>query len=911
MEYIEWNKLLFTQFFKKEMAGQEVYSLQVSPVLLDSLISGGYNSYLRSIKWKVPVSKNFFEELGILIKVSKERVKKHKTYPPEYFGLLIFLIVACAEGDSEQLNLNNVYDRINRFASDILGTQRWSDISRKTSRDIIAEGWKFLQEWTEINNLNYGKFVDYKAVTNPYANSILRHVLINQGHLDNILDLLIDKGYIPGELITREKWVDVLANNSQRIKAPKAFFDLLKEDSAICNGILGYIEGYIEENFNDRAIASPSSNNRKPAIPLRISVNFSKFSNRVTDVFVRAYSHDLSSDEIFINGSRYGMEYELAGYSNKLVLPVHQALDGFTYKSQQGQRFNLQTGIKWLVINQELEEWVESSMLENASSFAVLCSNSFTEQLTKSGLSFKTYYTTHDEIVFLRFSSLNVEQHNQLLTILGLQTQKSGRIILEGAFVTDRRTTIFQEMPYRFSYSGYVDEPVLVAVASGETEVPLEKKENILQDGTTIYYWVLPHGLLNKEFKIKEVTSNNYSHLTFTLRTIEEPSMERAGFFLKDKVGNYWRESTPADIIDMPSRVYDNITEFNQYYYPKVKYFVKEQNNFLVYDHSINPEYNPDHLGDLLLRYISNATNINTSSFPFLLQQVYSSLPRAQANRIMYQWRSLGYIDYEDFGKGIKVNDSTLFFLPYHGGILAYLTGKRSNSFITQLKEYCSKNGIDFIVEPHSEENPKVFPQKIMLFSKYPLKEKFTRLCSHFDITIKANEVYQLYALYYQLGMKEYIEMLQGADQYDNDHHRKQVFNAEKLGWDDSVARIEDIPSPALIKYDGFKDNSIEFVFKMDTGIVKIKDYSLVLLYLLKHHGKEVLYRKFNKTGFSDLLVSSKLPLPYWLEKALMLCTASNPRFDAGVRVYSHIPDTIIDYIETKLQIKIKYPANV
>jgi len=298
MFYFQWNKILLEYFFNHENENKEIYNFYIDQTILNNISTdkNGKEDFVNSIRLKIPRNKRFFDEFSNLYDNSSQKFLLGNQISikttPEFFGFLLFLVLALTEGEDDLFNINNVYGRINIYGKAVLQA-KWSEINTNVSSKLISKSWGFLSTWA--NETKKGKLGFYRPITktsNPFAESIARHALITRGHLSRILDILDDTTVSPGENISDSQLSNILTGNAKEIGFSEYILESIKETSESKNNILSLVREYIYENYTERRKPSAASRNSKIAIPLKIVLNLpSGFSKKIDQIAVRAYSY--------------------------------------------------------------------------------------------------------------------------------------------------------------------------------------------------------------------------------------------------------------------------------------------------------------------------------------------------------------------------------------------------------------------------------------------------------------------------------------------------------------------------------------------------------------------------------------------------------------------------------------------
>jgi hypothetical protein len=921
--YYEWNKLLLNYFFNYENEGKRTYNLFIDRKILNDLAGSesGYEDFIKSIESKISRGGNFFSEFETLYEKSQQKFllegKLVLRKTPEYFGFLMFLIFALSEGDDDKFNITNIYGRINIYGANAFN-KKWKKITTQISKRLLDPAWFFLEYWAnKIHNGKLGSFQTVQTGEKIHARRIAAHVLFHYGHLNRLLDVLVENDILPGEEIPTSKLISLMTENERKIGISALLLDIPTENSDLAKNIISLIKGMIKNAYTERTKASSESKRSIPPIPLRLVLRLpSGFSKTIETTGLRAYSHELMEDKIQVDSKEYLINYQIAGLSEILAVPATALSKNIEYFSEESkQRFFYSDGSKWLLKNHVVNEWIESAIPCNDSTLLLFGSDSLLLELPKEQYNnYKQYSLPIPNKVLLKFELLSTEQFKQLVHIVNPETEYEGKIQLHGTFLSNRRTTIYKEFEYSFEYTGEVDNPELRAkVMEEDISYDLIKNEQTDPEGQKYYLWKLPDNFpQDAKFKVVEANSNVKSHLTYQLSAMGHSEPESRNFFLKDEEGKYLGEATSADIFDLPNNFINSATSNLVKYLAYQKLYRK---NFLCFYGEYSQyagkelfDYKKEQEGNLLLNYLNSNPSINTTEFYQMIQYLDSSADIKAAKRMMYYWRYLGYLDFQSYGGKVSVNKGSILYLQTDRGIKAVITGARMEDRIPLLEKKCKQLGLKLITEDHSSIRSHLLPQKIIIYDAYAFGlEKLKRIAAEFNLQLNNERVvYQLAAFYNQVGLQTFYEKLSAKDIYEQGHHRKQYFDLSRLKWEETTKDISSLNQPLLIRYNGFKDNSVKHLFVSNNIQYILPEYSLAVFYLLWINERSVLRRKINP-GYntSDLFVPIQLPLPYWIEKGLLLSNASIPYIGrvSGIayRIYEKIPDSIISYIADKL----------
>ena len=151
IRYSVWNEKLVNHFFNENYCEIEIGCLPVSEELFQDITDYAYTfeDFVYAIRKEIS-SDNFITHLEKLYKNSIPREYDGRIIRkqiPDYFGMLMFLILALSEDEGENMSVSNVYDRINNYGQEVFDI-KWSDMTSVVARDILEPIWASLEDWS-------------------------------------------------------------------------------------------------------------------------------------------------------------------------------------------------------------------------------------------------------------------------------------------------------------------------------------------------------------------------------------------------------------------------------------------------------------------------------------------------------------------------------------------------------------------------------------------------------------------------------------------------------------------------------------------------------------------------------------------------------------------------------------------
>jgi hypothetical protein len=925
LKYSVWNEKLVNHFFNENYSEIEIGCLPVSEELFQVLSDYAFTfeDFIYAIRVEIS-SNNFLTRLEKLHKNSLPREHNGRSVRkpiPDYFGMLMFLILALSEDEGENMSVANVYDRVNNYGQHVFNT-KWSDLTSSVARDVLEPIWASLEDWsTNYLKAKKGSFVrrNPKSKQRKYVSRLERHSLFNSRQFTIIIDLLIADGARPENILSPHDWISFFKKHKEIISQATLILEYISEGSPLQNSVVSFLNNYLKQHFTSESIASEKGIERKP--PLRLKLCFKSIptwpEDPIENIYYRVFSEHLHEDTISHKEQEFELELENKEYSNIINPTLDLEIGGML--SGKENRYMSSKGIYWLGKNHELNEWVEVDYPTNEQVFILVGAQNVFAEIIKEGLIKCSQYTLVDhEHVAVRFKNLDEESFSKVYHLYNPFTKIEGKIELISEFTSERRRCIYKEFNPRFRYIGPSVDAVVVAVSTESNEqltelIPEEREGGKYYKLPTDFHFDNAFQLKEKGGKIKSRYNLYFGDLNSNPKNIRIPC-------LKDHEGinQLVFERKEKDILDIPqsfNRDFD-VRVFNGWYSKLFRLFNGVKNLNAELKDSIGTElFNSK--GDLLLQFTALNENITTYDFPKLIRELDPSISIRFSKVIMAYWRNLGYINFQDYGEAIKVNPTSIMFLQTEYGLKGYLAGYRNEEILNQLKSECKALHIEISMANHATYKNEVYPSKVILFDKRGRIDKFQKLKENMDLHF-VNDiqnalnpryvVYQLACLYTQRSIQEFKSKLDERVTYEGDHHRKRVYDANMLRWVDTIKNVELFEEGTVVRYEGFRDKSMIHIIRY-RGVNKIiNDVSLGVFSTLSEN---VLMKRESETkvGYYNLLVPFFLGLPFWIERGLVLLNAELPDLESNkgisYRLYRDINERIIEVLELKLDQKI------
>ena len=921
LKYAVWNEKLVNHFFNENFSEIEIGCFPVSEELFQEITDYNYSyeDFVFSLRIEIS-SDDFFTHLKKLYdnSIPREYNGRNIRKPiPDYFGMLMFLILALSEDEGENMTVANVYDRINNYGQEVF-SNKWSDITSSVSRDNLEPIWESLEEWsTHYLKRKKGSFIrrNPKSKQRKYVSRIERHSLFNSKQFTIIIDLLIADGFRPETYINPQNWISFFKKHAQKITQSVLILEYISDGSPLQSSVVAFLNNYLKNHFTNESIASERGIERTP--PLKLKICFKSIpmwpEDPIEEVFYRVSSDNLQEDVIVQNAIKFKIRQETIEFSNSINASI-KLEDGAMFKGNVN-RYMTSKEMYWLGKNHKLNEWIELDQPTNDQSIILIGpQEAFTQILSESSIQSSQFAINNHNSVAVRFKNLDEFSFEKVYSLYNPYTKIEGKIELISVFTGDRRKCIYKEFNPKFRYVGPSVDPTIVALSTDDKKQLVELIQ-VEEEGHK--YYTLPSDFNYPNFfrvyekggKIKSRYNLYYGDLNSTAKNIHIP-------FPKDHEGlnQVEIEIKKMDILDIPesfNRDYD-VTLFNEWHSNLFNLFKGVKDLNYKGDESSSTEF-LNRKGDLLLQFVALSHNITTYDFPKLIKELDPSISSRFCKKIMIYWRNLGYIDFQDYGQTIKINPTSIIFLQTKAGLKGFLSGYRNEQILNQLKAECKALHIDFSIVNHSSYKNEVYPSKVVLFDKRGNIDKYQKLKDSLGLHFVNNlqnslnpeyVVYQLACFYTQKSVSEFKLNLEKRITYNGDHHRKRWYDAETLHWTDTTQDVDELEDGTVVRYEGFRDNSMIHVIRSCGKNKIINDVSLAVFSTLS--GDEVKKQSSqNQVENYDLFVPFFLGLPFWIERGLIMLNAELPELkkhnNINYRLYRNINKRIIEVLKLKL----------
>ncbi|MEA5468506.1 hypothetical protein [Spirulina sp. 06S082] len=384
LEYLDWNELIASHFFRSEKRVQPVY-LYVTESLINELGSdrgGDLQDFIKTLNTGVPwVTRH---NQGICQKALQSwenwRDNPHYnsdySYPPYIGYLTLFVLAAGIEGD---FSSNSYYPRLRSLLGEELKTGQYPSFEK------MHQLWEDLEQWAnEDTNGEWGIFNCITIGQNRHISFPLAQMLLTEEEQKNLPNIFAEADLDPLSLPSETAIASLLSLHGKQYLRSHTL-NLLNENDERCQIL---IERILEElNHWDGSVIE--TNSKIYYGNLRLCCKLDEIAG-VTEITLRCTSrYDLPENDLDLliegNNEIYSCSEEIGGWSSHLKLNSRN-LDasqfdfdwekGFKMRSQDGEWCFKFSGSPVRILikgqNYDLPGWVETSQLPKEKPFYLL-----------------------------------------------------------------------------------------------------------------------------------------------------------------------------------------------------------------------------------------------------------------------------------------------------------------------------------------------------------------------------------------------------------------------------------------------------------------------------------------------------------------------------------------------------------
>lgn len=385
MNYLSWNKLIASHFFRPEKAGQSVY-LYVTEQLIAQLGQEegvGVADFIRAAKNEYP-GKNICQQ-ALKSKEYWEYRSRYRTDYPHYIGYLaLFALAAGIEGDCAP---HAYYPRLRELLKEKSSKGQYPDF------DKIKILWQELEQWSHEDKAGqYGLFNCVTVGKHKHVGLPLAQTLLTEEERCKLPHIFEAASFDPYEPPLEETLVSQLIKYGRDYLRSRTIERLqdIEDQQGIRQAILEII--IIELESWDGTTEDDSSSGKKVFGTLRLCLKFDRSASNLTFRLRCSTPHEFPEDELLLKTERVDVVNtlscfeEIEGWSSLLKDESSgKVFDASMLDWREGLQLRSPDG-KWLFRLpkspvrvfvrgeiQGLQGMVESSYLPVENSFGLAC----------------------------------------------------------------------------------------------------------------------------------------------------------------------------------------------------------------------------------------------------------------------------------------------------------------------------------------------------------------------------------------------------------------------------------------------------------------------------------------------------------------------------------------------------------
>ncbi|MBK9415438.1 MAG: hypothetical protein IPN61_18805 [Bacteroidetes bacterium] len=782
MTYLEWNNAIIKHFFNPEKEEKEVM-LYFSETIIDEIGNNNFakpdegyiENFYKALRLGVPGidNENYIDRILALEKKYRDGCKGIADvvfeYPPYFSYILAFILPFTSGAANEDFNMNNFHDYVKEFFEEKQLTKNY--VGHIKNRLIDIDGlWKKINDWLmDEKNFSFGILEEIiPPQQRKFVGKFEYHILFRKEQEERLSMVFDENDILPGGAISENEVRRILINNYQRLKLsintknrindPEDYIGrkILKRVLSFYknwNGIIHTVEG--QRGY---------SRNR-----LVLCLDFNLLNQRINLKYFRIFSINgipenlrlEKRDGVFLEDKIHQIN---SFYSNP-ILNCFVDLNTNIQLVDNSARIKYNWKDKKFYIFKKISDfdWVEIPKVDyNAGKTVIICKNIFYENELKywfenisgSKRLFNNNALTNlpNDWLALTVESITDYPH---LTIQELipDPELKPKINFDKSFYIDGK--LFKDkLPIVWLENTETIDKVIAKYEDG-SEIPLNqltKDDEGISSLVNQFTFSDEHiisGNLNQQFKL--VCNNISTHRFLQITDFKKRNNTEIENLLpkRDVIGqltladeNYFKG---IEHFFTQNKIAETIPFQNQ----MNNVFINRQNNE---NYRQSNEYNSQHLGNILIHYISSRGQLGKKEFEdcvfslLLNTNSESNQKKNPAIQLGYLLQDLCYVDYNPEKSIFIINKPHLVIIPTDSGTTFKLIGAIDFKLIKDILNYCRHN-TNITIDIKTDDSNILLPQAIYLNLKQCRHELILPFVRQFNIIFNKFNLYTQFAL--------------------------------------------------------------------------------------------------------------------------------------------------------------------
>jgi len=819
MNYLQWNNAIINHFFNVDNEEKEI-TLYFSEKIIGEIGAKNFENpedgYLE----------DFFKSLRIGINGTTntdyiQRIIDLETrfvggtrgiagtsfnYPP-YLSYLLAFILPFTSGDiQEGFSMSNFHGIAKNYFEEKRLTSNYNKFIRNQLKEIEYL-WNKLNNWLiESNNFGLG-YLEEINDPNPnrkYVSKYEYHILFRKEQEERLSKIFDDNNILPDDTITEGQIRNLLIENSSFLRLSTNTKDKIKQNDYIGDKIVKRALKYYK-NWTGitHIIEGQRGYSRKKLV---LCLDFNILSQRLNFKYFRALTKDALPENSTLKKSNGELINDFSQNSELYSNPINNCFidlkNGVELRDEPHRiKYNWKAKDFYLFKRIPHLDWVEITKVEfNVGKTLIVCTDECYEHIFKewfesiSGT--KKLYTNNSKTLlnegWLAFCVENITKypHHNLPELIPA-LEDNPKINFDKEFYMN--SLIFKDKLPSVWIENFENEKPITAIYEDGSRILLTQNYVVEKDEDGNEF----EALINKYSFTSEHIAKNNKAFKLNCGEINTLRFLRIADFKKIDNNGIEMQLPKRNSIGQIDNIETDFTKGLEHFFSKEKIsIIKPYQNLLDNQNGIfkntvqaksytkQDDYNPYHLGNILINYISTKGKLTKSEFDQAVFKLLESIGseeniKQRANYLRYQLQDNGYIDYNASNSYLCVNKSQLVIKPSDAGITTFLVGARDNFLVNKVIKYALTNSITTNIQ---NENDELFPQVIHLKFKDCSHKRVKGFADTFGFVFKKSGLYTQFALASHFNdiskWEKYIKPVENAIE---DFEGGYVFDIDKL----------------------------------------------------------------------------------------------------------------------------------
>ncbi|MBS2100825.1 hypothetical protein [Carboxylicivirga linearis] len=818
MNYLQWNTAITNHFFNEENEENEV-TLYFSERIILEIGAANFeepeDGYLKDFFTALRIGVNGINNNDYIQRIIdlEDRFLSGTIaiagvpfkYPPYLTYLLAFILPFTSGEVDDSFSMSNFHGVAKKYFED-------KHLTINYDRYIRLNLWRVDYLWTKLSdwlveknefNLGYIEEINDPSQNRKYVSKYEYHILFRKEQEERLSKVFEKENILPDDAISEEQIKNLLLENSSYLKITKKTKDKIDTNDYIGDKIIKRAHRFYKKWTGATHIVDGVRGYARKKLIL--CLDFNTLSQKIKLKYLRVYTKDalpVNSNVNKPNGELINnLTQEIEIYSNP-ILDCFTDLNSNVELRDESNRIKYSWKTKEFYIFKKIShlDWVEIPKVEfNAGKSLIICKKEFYKREldgwfnsflgAKKLLDNNEITNLDNQWLALWIDEITKSPHPAILELQIQQEDKpkinfNKELYFGGSFFKDK-------LPYVWIENTENKNPIYAIFEDEEIKLNQKFETEIDENGKVVGYPINLYNFtdyhlkkINLPFKLKcgEIESQRFLTIT-DFKKVENtiidsilPKRNSIGqitnnsidyskgiehFFSNDKINSI--------------KIFQNILD-NQYSGFKNKTSTSYA--------SVGEHYNPQHVGNILINYISAKGRLTKVDFELIIANLLVATKekgeiKRIADKVRFQLQDTGFIDYNMNTSSLIVNKPHLIIKPTKKGTTTILTGARDNNFIKEIIDYANSNSIT--IDAKSEFG-ELFPQVIFLEFLGNSNNSIIDFTNRFNLIYKKSGLYMQFALSYHFSdISKWKDYISPVENFLDDFEGGYIFNIDKL----------------------------------------------------------------------------------------------------------------------------------